>query len=177
MPYVLVMIASLGAIAWAIRTAAFGAPSPSMQLALALTALWAIYNAGLVALALHAVLRRSHRRTAYRFDRRVPVDVRVVGNAETWRRTETGDLNPDGLSFFSDEELPLGQQVQVRLRFNSGPTINGTAVVMNSRANEGEQRRIGARFVEIAEQDRNHLTLALFGGSASRGGDAIPEAA
>jgi hypothetical protein len=138
-----------------------------MRLALALTALWAIYNAGLVALAIRAVLSRSHRRNAYRFDVRLPVDVQVIGESKKWQNTATGDINPDGLSFFADEALALGQQVNVRLRFGRASIIRGTAVVMNNRQTPEGPYRIGARFVEMSDGDRNALTLRLFSGPAS----------
>lgn len=176
-PYVLVMIASVGAIAWAIRTEAFDTPSTSVRLALVLTALWAVYNAGVVALVTHAVLGRAHRRNAYRFDVRVPVEVRVIGRDKKWRSTETGDVNPAGLSFFLDEELSLGQQVEMRLRLTTGTVVRRTAVVMNSHPSEEGRCRIGARFIEIAEHDRNHLTLALFGGDVREGQQAALKAA
>lgn len=178
MPYVLVIVASVGAIGWAIRAELLGASSSSMRLALALAALWAIYNAGLVAIAIHTVLRRSHRRNAYRFDLRVPVDIQVIGRARQWQATDTGDLNPDGLSFLADDDLPIGQQVNVRLHFGSESIVRATAVVVNSRAAEERPHRIGARFVEISDHDRNELTLRLFGGQLPSGGEqAIPRAA
>lgn len=166
-PYVLVLIASAGAIAWAIRTEIIGGQSASMRLALALTAVWAIYNAGLVTLAIHAVLRRSHRRNAYRFDVRVPLDVRVIGQGKKWRSTETGDVNPNGLSFFAEDGLAAGQQVDLKLRFDRRSIIRGTAVVMNSRVTEEGLVRVGARFIEMSDRDRDALTLRLFSGRAS----------
>ena len=169
LPYVLIVIASAGALAWAARQSALGAVSSNERLALALTATWAIYNAGLVGLAARAVLRRSHRRSAYRFERRIEVFVRQGGRSGKSIGTTTGDLNPDGLSFFYPSPMQSGEHVSIAIPL-AQRNVTATSVVMNSRAMDSEHQpnyRIGARFIEMSEDDRNVLTLFLFSDAAN----------
>jgi cellulose synthase (UDP-forming) len=173
LPYVLIMIASAGAIAWAMRQVAVGATSPGLRLALVITSFWALYNAGVVALAVRAVLRRSHRRSAYRFARQVAVQLSPVGEDCPAIRAETNDINPDGFSFTAPSPLAAGSQWHVAIALAGRRTARAVAVVMNSRPTHDGRARMGARFIEMAGDDRNALTLALFGGAGPE--ESAPE--
>jgi len=182
MPYVLIIIASAGALAWAGWMIAVGGATGSERLALALTALWAIYNAGVVGLAVRAVLRRAHRRSGYRFERAMPVRLRELGGTTTVD-TKTADINPEGLSFYHGAAMPLGQHVALNVELPDRTGVPALAVVVNARlverAGQRPVYRIGARFIEMADEGRNALTLALFSEAAPRGTSprALPAAA
>ncbi|HZP56310.1 MAG TPA: glycosyltransferase [Dehalococcoidia bacterium] len=162
-PYALIIIASVGAIGWAAGTIA-DAERASMRLALALTALWAVYNAGVIGLALRAVLRRSHRRASYRFERRVPVQVEVEDGDRPVARTTTVDLNSGGLSFLYPERLAAGLHARVRIDIGGARPVEATAVVVNAHPADadGAAYRVGARFIDMGEGARDALTLFLF---------------
>jgi hypothetical protein len=119
---------------------ALDAVTASERLALFLTALWAVYNAGIVGLAVRAVWLRSHRRSAYRFERSVPVGVKELDSRTGWVQTSTVDLNPDGVSFYYPTALALGEHVSLAVAIPGARVSTTTAVVMNARALDVEHQ-------------------------------------
>ncbi len=167
LPYVLLLLTTLGAVAWAARAIVASDMSPTKQFALELTAIWAFYNAGAVALAVRSVLGRTHRRRQYRFMTHLPLSMRRL-DAETSQPFDafTTDLNPEGLACIAHEALAPGLQLHIAISLPDRRPIEATAVVMNDRpivllAGESAHR-IGVRFVEMRDADRDALTMYLF---------------
>ena len=131
-----------------------------------LTAIWAVYNAGMVGGAVRAVLTRAHRRSRYRFAARVPVHCEPIDAAagpafDTWMT----NLSPDGLGFAHLSSLSTGLQLRVRIDLPGSRPIKATAIVMNASSADRQQsdgNRIGAAFTEIADDDLDTLRMFLF---------------
>lgn len=165
-PHMLLLISTAGAIIWAARTIYLDEMGSTHQFALMLTAIWAVYNAGMVGGAVRAVLTRAHRRSQYRFAAQVPVRCEPLDAAagpafDAW----TTNLSPDGLGFQHRSSLPTGLQLRVRIDLPGGRPIRSTAIVMNASSTDREHSRacrIGAAFTEISDDDRDALRMFLF---------------
>jgi hypothetical protein len=97
-PHMLLLISTAGAIAWAARTIYLDEVGSTHQFALMLTAIWAVYNAGMVGGAVRAVLTRAHRRSQYRFAARIPVRCEPLDAPGITRSTRGRPTEPDGSS-------------------------------------------------------------------------------
>jgi hypothetical protein len=165
-PHVLLLCVTLAALGWAASRIYAGALTPAQEFALELTAIWAVYNAGIIGLAVRGVLSRSHRRKQYRFDARAPIAVTQVGVPGTAPfEAATLDITLDGLSFHHEQPLPAGQQVRVAIRVPGTRELAATAIVMNSHAVEiagMPAHRVGVWFVEMTDADHDALSLYLF---------------
>jgi cellulose synthase (UDP-forming) len=170
LPHLTLLVSSICAMGWAAyEIMAHGLGGPQ-QLALELTAVWAVYNAGVVGLAVRAVLSRSHRRARYRFTRRVPLVVEQVYPPDRYQ-VSTTDMTPDGLSFTHASALARGTQVVVDLDLPGGASLHSTALVMNSVPLGADGPfRVGVQFTELTDGDRDALTLYLFTGETDGAG-------
>lgn len=169
LPHVAVLLTTAFAVLWAARAIAVNDASPQTQFALGLTAIWALYNAGLITLTVRGVLKRSHRRQQYRFETELPGSFEEVHIADARRFDATVvDLNPAGIGFRHDRPLAPGQHLRVRISLPREGPIDATAVVVNALlAHDGHACwRIGARFAEIDEASRDAIRLFLFSGVA-----------
>lgn len=177
LPHLLLLSASVGAIGWAANSLVFGQMTGRDSLAIELTAVWAAYNAGLIGLAVRAVLSRSHRRSAYRFVRQVPLTIEAASDrAASWQTSST-DVTLDGLSFTHGSPLSRGTPLTLGLDLPGGRRIDAHALVMNAVPTGGATSyRVGVRFTEIASQDRDDLALYLFTGETSVGQPGALEA-
>lgn len=165
LPHLAVLATTAFAIAWAGRALVLSDVSPRLQFALELTAIWALYNAGLITLTVRGVLSRSHRRQQYRFETDIPGSFQEIQISDARRFNATiVDLNPAGLGFRHDRALAPGQHLQVRIGLPDGMPVEATAVVVNALPPTEDTRgwRIGARFAEIDDASRDALTLFLF---------------
>jgi cellulose synthase (UDP-forming) len=180
-PHILLLYVTLGSLAWAAGRIYIGSLSPRQEFALELTAIWAVYNAGIIGLAVRSVVSRSHRRKQYRFEARAPIAVTQIGVPGTAPfEATTLDITLDGLSFHHERPLPAGQQVRVAIRVPAGRELTATAIVMSSRAIEiagMPAHRVGVRFVEITDADRDVLSLYLFSEVAMPHVEALARAA
>lgn len=169
LPHVAVLLTTAFAVLWAARAIMVNDASPQTQFALELTAIWALYNAGLITLTVRGVLKRSHRRQQYRFETELPGSFEEVHIADARRFDATVvDLNPAGIGFRHDRPLAPGQHLRVRIGLPREGPIEATAVVVNALlAHDGHASwRIGARFAEIDEASRDAIRLFLFSGVA-----------
>lgn len=164
LPHLAVLATTGVAIALAGRAVLFSDVSPQLQFALALTALWAMYNAGLITLTVRGVLHRSHRRHHYRFDTELHGSFEEVNIAEARHFDATiVDLNPAGIGFRHDRALAPGQHLGVRIQLPESVVVTATAVVVNALPPSDDTGwRIGAQFAEIDDASRDALTLFLF---------------
>jgi cellulose synthase/poly-beta-1,6-N-acetylglucosamine synthase-like glycosyltransferase len=164
LPHLVALGITVCAIGWAGRSIVLNDVSPKMQFALELTAIWALYNAGLMTLAVRGVLTRSHRRQQYRFETDIPGSFQEIDITEPRTfEARISDLNPVGLGFRLDRFLAPGQHLRVRIGLPHRAPVQATAVVVNAlQAHDEAGWRIGARFAEIDEAARDALTLFLF---------------
>jgi hypothetical protein len=162
-PHLLLMLTTAFALVWAGRAMYLNEVPPQTQFALYLTAIWAVYNAGLITVAVHGVATRSHRRQQYRFSTDLAGSFEEIGLADARRFSAAiVDLNPAGLGFTYERALAPGQLLRVRIALPSA-TVEATAVAVNSLPPDGDGIwRIGLSFAEMTEESRNALTLFLF---------------
>ncbi len=172
LPHLAVLATTAFAVAWAIRSVYLNDVSSQMQFALELTAIWAVYNAGLISLTVRGVLTRSHRRQQYRFGSNVAGSFEEIQIADAQHfEAAIIDLSPVGLGFRYKHALAAGLHLRVRMSLPER-VIEATAVVVNSLPPDGDGWRIGARFVEISDEARDALTLFLFSDLAMPSPDA-----
>jgi cellulose synthase (UDP-forming) len=168
LPHLTLLVSSVCAMGWAGYEVITHGIGGSQQLALELTAIWAVYNAGIIGLAVRAVLSRSHRRARYRFARRVPLIIEELYPPARYQVSST-DMTPDGLSFTHAVALARGTQVVVDLALPGDARLQSSALVMNSvPLASGGPFRVGVQFTELSDAERDALTLYLFTGETDR---------
>ena len=167
-------IASLVAVIWATAGYETGAVWALSGVSLAVTIVWALYNAGMIASLARTIMRRHHRRQLYRFG----VDLRaVVSNGAISAPARVEDLSGLGVGFISPLALQRGAVVDLRFELAAGQFV-GAQVKVGTARSHGAGFRYGAEFVVLSEQARRSLVLFLYQQHApthfSRG-DALPD--
>ncbi|HYM14562.1 MAG TPA: glycosyltransferase [Dehalococcoidia bacterium] len=151
-------VASVAAVIWAVIGFWTGAVWQLTGVSLAITTVWALYNAGMVASLTRSILQRHHRRHVYRFD----IDVRAFvynGNVSAPARVE--DLSSIGAGWISP--LAIEPRAVVSMRFETGREASvETQVRVVSVRPHGDGFRYGGQFVQLSEDGRRELVLFLY---------------
>ncbi|HET7738037.1 MAG TPA: PilZ domain-containing protein, partial [Tepidiformaceae bacterium] len=125
---------------------------------LAMTAAWALFNAGLIFSLARSIAVRHHRRHVYRFPVELPATFtygrqRVLGTVV--------DLSGIGIGWESEVGLRRGSEVSVRLELDRDTTLRTRIKVLSAREVAGGFRH-GGSFVALSERDRRTLILFLY---------------
>ncbi len=152
-------VLSLLAVAWAGASWATGARWQLQGWALLVTAGWGAMNAGLVASLARTILRKHHRRQAYRFavDIAASVDfgeVRVVSRVR--------DVSAVGLGFVTGLRLSRGEEVRIHFWPGGSEPVNLVVEILSVSQLPGGSYRYGATFKEFAPGVRERLILWLY---------------
>ncbi|MGK2964393.1 MAG: glycosyltransferase [Tepidiformaceae bacterium] len=125
---------------------------------LAMTAAWALFNAGMIAMLARSIAVRHHRRHVYRFPVVLPATFtygrqRVLGTIV--------DLSGLGIGWESEVGLRRGSEVSVRVELDGDTAIRTRIRVLSTREVAGGFRH-GGSFVALSERDRRNLILFLY---------------
>ena len=163
-PYLVVVGATVAAIVWGVVVIAPGLGLLTGRLAIYLTAGWAFYNAGVVALALRMVLGRSYRRKTYRFPVEMPMRFAIDGRRRRYTDSMCRDLNAEGASFTSSVKLDSGTPLRALFELPDGRLIV-SGVARHSVAvdtPEGRSYRVGMLFTTFQGNGQDRLLRFLF---------------
>jgi cellulose synthase (UDP-forming) len=131
------------------------------------TVFWAIWNATLLLLGVHDVLRRRYHRREFRMPIRIPA---LVADGGGWSAAATAeDLTRQGASVRLPGPLPLSHYlpqreaspVGITLLLPDGPLAVEGDVVHHTPAPDG-QWRLGIQFRPVGAQTRHRLVYYLF---------------
>ncbi len=151
-------IASLAAVIWATVGYLTGWAWELSGISLAITTVWALYNAGMIASLARVILGRHHRRGLYRFG----VDLRaVVSHGTLSAPARVGDLSGLGAGFISPLAIERGGQVDLRFEVAEHQSVDGRVKVTTVSAH-GVGFRYGSEFVSLSEEARRSLVLFLY---------------
>lgn len=159
---------------WAISSAIIGAPWRLSFLALVMTAVWAVINAGMVASLAGTVLRRHHRRSVYRFPVDVPLSVTIAG---TTASVTARDISALGIGWQSLGAVAPGCVVHSCLEPGAGPAIEADLRVTSCRPGGDGLFDIGAEITSLSPESQRALVLFLFQTVAPQSlGQNVPQA-
>jgi cellulose synthase (UDP-forming) len=120
---------------------------------------WALANAGLLALGVRAVLRRLHARSTYRFPVRVPIGLTDVGG-----HLVTGvalDLSPTGVGVRFEQPVTLGRTVNLVVELPTG-LIGARGELRYVAPQPDGSVKAGVRFIALDPADRERLVFFLY---------------
>ncbi len=149
----------LVAAVWAIGGAIVGAPWRLSFMALVMTAIWAVVNAGMAASLARTILRRHHRRSVYRFPVSVPLAVSVAGTTSS---VTASDISAVGIGWHARAALAPGCLVHACLAPNAVAAIEAELKVTSCRPAGEELFQIGAEITSLSPESQRALVLFLF---------------
>ncbi|HSU14714.1 glycosyltransferase [Longimicrobium sp.] len=176
MPQVVLMAATVAAMAWATLASGLGwIAYPGYgwgSLAFLSNGFWAAINFALAFSVVRMSRRIRQQRGDHRFRDRFPVGVRIVREGGRVTRAHVAlaqDLNPTGMSFRSTRALEPGTELRLTLQLSTA-TVNVKARVLHcdeteERRGKGRERdgvptnRIGVVFQEVPMNVRDQIEL------------------
>lgn len=119
---------------------------------------WALVNAGLIALAITGVLGRRHARQDYRFPTEMKVIVDIDGISVP---TTVSNLSPLGIGLMAVQAIPLTSRCRVTIPLADGPVVLSGEVIY-CRKNRGGAFALGVQFAGLDDSQRGRLSSLLF---------------
>jgi cellulose synthase (UDP-forming) len=154
-------IACVAAIVWGATLYFTGRTTELTGIAFVITLGWALFNAGMVASLVRWIMRRPHRRAAYRFTADIPVVVWDQNGGQELCRT--ADVSALGIAWMTRTYYPPGSRLHVRLRPPGVPPVAATVEVVECRPSaDRETLRCAGAFEELDAISRRALIMFLF---------------
>ena len=120
---------------------------------------WSAFNITVLALALYEVFKKKYARQDYRFD--VSLNGWVDGACGGRNTIQVGNISRGGASLTLAEQCDLSNVKSINVRLPDG-AINLTGSVVFESKEEDGKRRVGYKFGEITNGERERLYNFLF---------------
>lgn len=163
MPQMLILLASLVAICWALIELLIGRRNDSFIVAV--NCFWALYNSGLaLAIIQYDYKKLVQRRERFRMPDTLPVYFQSMNGTRSPRRLAVADnITEDGLSILTIGQVPAGQHVNIDLLLpNSVLSLQGKVVQEKSiSAEQHKVSHLGVHFDNMTQQTKDMLSRYL----------------
>ena len=154
---VLLLAAALALISGVLAIAGFGPAAGLASWMIVANMVWACVGSTALLLALSVLRPARWQRHAYRFPWGLPLAYRITRTGDAYS-TVTTDVSWRGISFVPKTPLSEDDDLELRLRLQSGEVLEFQGAVVRDGAAGGTA---GVRFTEATQSTRDKLTLAL----------------
>ena len=162
-PQMLILLASIIAICWALVELLIGRRNDSFIVAV--NCFWALYNSGLaLAIIQYDYRKRIQRRERFRMPDTLPIFFQSSNGKQTPRSLAVADnITEDGLSILTIGQIPVGQRIDIDLMLpDSVLNLHGNIVQQRSiTADRYQVSHLCVHFENTPQQTRDLLSRYL----------------
>jgi cellulose synthase (UDP-forming) len=128
----------------------------------AIALIWAVFNAGILALAIEDVLTHKHQRKASRFAFAAPAKLHSLSGAQT-AAAEIEDLSELGASLkIADKVLPLTGEWRLSFKTPQGETVEAPFKATGREPLGDGASEVGVQFGKLSPKHRRSLLSLLY---------------